>query len=102
MWISSNSLGGRTALVTGAGRGLGRAIVLNLAQDGAQVALLARSGDELDQTPKQMREYGAGVLAIQADVGDPGQLSAGAGSSASPAASPPTAPAWRPLTWRER
>jgi NAD(P)-dependent dehydrogenase (short-subunit alcohol dehydrogenase family) len=79
MWISSNSLDGRTALVTGAGRGLGRAIALNLAQAGARVALLARSGGELDQTAKQVREFSAGVLAIQADVSDPGQLSAAAG-----------------------
>src|SRR5713226_10303651 len=78
MWISSNSLDGRTALVTGAGRGLGQAIALNLAQAGARGALLGRSGGELDQTAKQVREFGAGVLAIQADVGDPGQLSAAA------------------------
>jgi NAD(P)-dependent dehydrogenase (short-subunit alcohol dehydrogenase family) len=78
MWISSNSLDGRTAFVTGAGRGLGQAIALNLAQAGARVALLGRSGGELDQTAKQVREFGAGVLAIQADVSDPGQLSAAA------------------------
>jgi NAD(P)-dependent dehydrogenase (short-subunit alcohol dehydrogenase family) len=56
MWISSTSLDGKIALVTGAGRGLGRAIALNLAQASAQVALPARSGDELDQTAKQVRE----------------------------------------------
>jgi hypothetical protein len=35
-----------------------------------RAALLARSGDELDPTAQQVREYGAGVLAIQAKVGD--------------------------------
>lgn len=63
----------------GAGRGLGRAIALNQAEAGAQVALLARAGDELDQTAKQVREFSTGLLAIQADVSNPGQLSAAAG-----------------------
>lgn len=74
MAISSDSLGGKTALVTGAGRGIGRAIALGLAQAGARVALLARSGDELDQTAEQVHKLGGTALAVPADVSDPGQL----------------------------
>jgi NAD(P)-dependent dehydrogenase (short-subunit alcohol dehydrogenase family) len=74
MPISSDSLGGKTALVTGAGRGIGRGIALGLAQTGARVALLARSGDELDQTASQVQQLGGRALAVPADVSDPGQL----------------------------
>ncbi|HEY6782367.1 MAG TPA: SDR family NAD(P)-dependent oxidoreductase, partial [Candidatus Dormibacteraeota bacterium] len=44
----NSSLDGRTALVTGAGRGIGRGIALGLAQSGARVGLLARTGHEID------------------------------------------------------
>ena len=71
---SATFLDGKTALVTGAGRGLGRAIALELARPAARLALVARSRDELDQTAKQARQSGAAVLVIPADVGDPGQL----------------------------
>jgi len=71
---------GKTALVTGAGRGIGRAIALGLARCGAQLALVARSRDELDQTAGQVQELGGKALVvIPADVGDPGQLTAAAG-----------------------
>jgi len=74
--ISPGSLEGKTALVTGAGRGLGRAIALSLARAGARVALLARTGSELDQTASQVRERGGSALVIRVDVSDPGQLTA--------------------------
>lgn len=44
----NSRLDGRTALVTGAGRGIGRGIALGLAQSGARVGLLARTGHEID------------------------------------------------------
>ena len=72
---NSGSLAGKAALVTGAGRGLGRCIALSLAQAGAAVALLARSGDELDRAAEQVQRLGGTALAIPADVSDPGQLS---------------------------
>jgi 3-oxoacyl-[acyl-carrier protein] reductase len=73
---------GKTALVTGAGRGIGRAIALGLARSGAQLALVARSRDELDQTAGQVQGLGGKALVIPADVGDPGQLAAAAAGRA--------------------
>ena len=49
---------GELALVTGAGRGIGRAIALELAAAGARVALLARSVDELDDVAAAVRDRG--------------------------------------------
>src|SRR5260370_33502776 len=70
---------GKTALVTGAGRGIGRAIALGLARSGAQLALVARSRGELDQTAGQVQELGGKALVIPADVSDPGPVTAAAG-----------------------
>jgi NAD(P)-dependent dehydrogenase (short-subunit alcohol dehydrogenase family) len=60
---------GRTALVTGAGRGIGRAIAVELARRGARVALLARSADQLDETAALIREHGAEAYVLPADLG---------------------------------
>jgi len=75
---STDGLAGKTALVTGAGRGLGRAVALDLALAGARVALVARSAGELGATADRARELGSRALVIAADVGDPGQLAAAA------------------------
>ena len=61
-------LEGRVAWVTGAGRGLGRAIALAYAEEGAGLFLTARSADELEQTAKQASARGAGVEWCTADV----------------------------------
>jgi 3-oxoacyl-[acyl-carrier protein] reductase len=61
------SLEGKTALVTGGSRGIGRAIALELAAAGAQVTLSYRSGkEEADEVARE-----AGAVAVQADVSDP-------------------------------
>jgi NAD(P)-dependent dehydrogenase (short-subunit alcohol dehydrogenase family) len=62
---------GRTAVVTGAGRGIGRAIALGLVAAGARVALLARSKDQLDEVAERSHELGGTSLAVPTDVGDP-------------------------------
>jgi 3-oxoacyl-[acyl-carrier protein] reductase len=62
------------ALVTGGGRGLGRAIAQQLAAAGARVAVLARSADELDRTVATIGTGGGSALAVRADVADPEQI----------------------------
>jgi NAD(P)-dependent dehydrogenase (short-subunit alcohol dehydrogenase family) len=65
---------GRSALVTGAGRGIGRAIALGLVAGGARVALLARSKDELDEVAEIIQDRGGVALVIPADVGEAGAV----------------------------
>ena len=57
-------------LITGGGRGLGRAIALGAAQAGAQVAVTARSMSELMETVELIRRAGGRALALPADVTD--------------------------------
>ncbi len=57
-------------LITGGGRGLGRAFALALAQTGAQVAVTARSEPELAQTAALIQQAGGRALALPADVTD--------------------------------
>ncbi len=71
------SLNGQTALVTGASRGLGRAIALRLARDGAAVCVNYRTrADEAQAVVDEIRGAGGHAIAIRADVGDPGQVGA--------------------------
>ena len=66
-------IAGRGALVTGGGRGIGRAIALELARAGARVAVAARTRAELDGVAK---EIGRDAHAITVDVADPASVRA--------------------------
>lgn len=61
---------GKTALVTGAGRGIGRAVALGLAAKGAHVALLSRTQSDLDETKAAVQDRGGVAITVQADIGD--------------------------------
>ena len=66
-------LAGKTALITGAGRGIGRAIALGLADTGAHVILLARTAGQLDETRVLLRERGVPaqrIRVVPADLAD--------------------------------
>jgi 7-alpha-hydroxysteroid dehydrogenase len=61
-------LDGKAALVTGAGKGIGRGIALALARAGADVALVARTKDDLDAVAGEIQALGRTAVAIPADV----------------------------------
>ena len=61
-------LSGRIAIVTGAGRGIGRAIALELAKAGADVCATARSFEEIEQTARMVRETGRRALTVAGDA----------------------------------
>ncbi len=69
------ALAGRRAVVTGAGRGIGRSIALALAQAGADVAVTARTQSELETLVAEIQALGRHSLAVCCDVTDAEQVS---------------------------
>ncbi|MEW8979716.1 MAG: SDR family NAD(P)-dependent oxidoreductase, partial [Symbiobacterium sp.] len=70
------SLEGRVALVTGAGRGIGRVLALGLADAGADVICLARTGAEVEAAAEEIRAKGRRAMAVTADVTSQEQVTA--------------------------
>lgn len=66
----------RRVLITGAGGGIGRAAAVRLAEDGASVALVDVREEPLAITAQEMRDAGAAVLELPADVADEQQIAA--------------------------
>lgn len=65
-----SSLAGQVAIVTGAGRGLGRAIATRLATAGAHVAVAARTADQIDETVSLIHGSGGRATGFSLDVSD--------------------------------
>ena len=70
----AQSLHGRTALITGASKGLGKAMALALAEAGAGVALVSRDEGKLQAAAEQVREAGGRAEVFVADVTDEAQV----------------------------
>jgi NAD(P)-dependent dehydrogenase (short-subunit alcohol dehydrogenase family) len=70
-FISQIDLAGQVALVTGGGRGLGRAMAQSLAAAGAAVAVIARTQEQLTETVAAIRMAGGEALAFNTEITDP-------------------------------
>src|SRR5438874_8973726 len=70
-------LAGQVALVTGAGQGIGKAIALRFAHEGADIAVLDVNEETAEETAGQVRAAGRGAHVETADVGDPDAIAAG-------------------------
>lgn len=65
---------GKTVLITGASSGIGMAVARAMAREGANVALLARRTDRLEELKKEIEDAGGKALAVEADVRDRASL----------------------------
>jgi 2-dehydro-3-deoxy-D-gluconate 5-dehydrogenase len=68
MVIEQLSLAGKTALVTGSGRGLGRAMALAMAEAGADIVVTARTFDEIESVGKEIEQRGRRTFVTVCDV----------------------------------
>ena len=66
----SERLAGKVAIVTGAGRGIGRGIAIRLAKEGAGVVVASRSIGTVEQVTEEVRALGGPVTGVTVDVGD--------------------------------
>lgn len=65
------TLRNQVAVITGAGRGIGRALALGFAEAGASLALIARNSSELGAVEQEVLAFGARVVLLPADLSDP-------------------------------
>jgi len=86
--MSDHSLAGRVAVVTGASRGLGKQMAMALAQEGATVALVARSEDLLEKVKAEIEVRGGKAQAFVADVRKESEVSRMAGQVRDAAGAP--------------
>jgi NAD(P)-dependent dehydrogenase (short-subunit alcohol dehydrogenase family) len=68
------SLKGKVAVITGGGSGIGRAAALRLAADGARIAALGRTEDELKEAVEEIQRAGGEGLPVTADISEPEEM----------------------------
>ena len=74
--LETLKLDGRSIVVTGAGRGLGKAMAKALAADGAEIVCGARTQAQIDATVAEIHDAGGRAIAVATDVTDSGQVDA--------------------------
>src|SRR2546426_2295356 len=72
--MSTGNLHGKTALITGASRGLGKAMALALAEAGARLALVSRNLEQLNQTAAEVRKLRSEAAVFRTDVSNEDQV----------------------------
>src|SRR5437899_8166316 len=72
--MSTGKLQGKTGLITGASKGLGKAMALALAEAGARLALVSRNLEQLNETAAAVRKLGGHATVFQADVSSEEQV----------------------------
>ena len=70
-------LAGRVALITGAGSGIGKAAALLLAKEGAKIAALGRTEDELEDTVAKIQANGGEAIPVDVDISQPDEMQRG-------------------------
>ena len=68
-------LGGKTAIVTGAGRGIGRDISLRLAEEGCNLALVSRTGKQLEKVKNEIECINSKAIIFPGDISEKGSIS---------------------------
>jgi NAD(P)-dependent dehydrogenase (short-subunit alcohol dehydrogenase family) len=81
-WEDEMELQDQVAIVTGGGRGIGRAIALRFAREGAHIAIVDVKRDIAMATAEEIRSLGRGALVKMADVSDPEAVASAVGDVA--------------------
>jgi len=74
--VSLFDLSGKTAIVTGGGKGIGRQMAEGLAEAGANIVVCARNAERCEQAAEELADLGVKTLGLGCDVRDPGQVQA--------------------------
>ena len=72
--VERMALKGRTAIVTGAGRGIGRGVARAYAEAGADLVLVSRTQEQVDEAAEEARQCGVRAIALQADMAEEGDI----------------------------
>jgi len=64
------NLKNKNALITGAGKGIGKAVAIALAKEGVNIILVARTQSDIDEVAREIKAFGVKTLALTADVSD--------------------------------